>query len=465
MKKVLYGIGLFMAAGVLLGGCAGRGENSQDTAGAETAGDVAESTETAGESAEETVEAAEDTAEIAGAEQEKDVETEAANETAAQEEDAASGQNAAIDSEALAFVQDMKIGWNLGNTFDAIDYPGLTDDLKYESCWCNAVTTKEMIDTLKEAGFQTIRIPVSWHNHLTSEATPSVDLIDENHGIREVWIDRVQEVVDYAIDNGMYVIINIHHDNSEEYLYPSSELLEQSITYITDIWRQVAERFKDYDEHLIMESMNEPRLVGTDNEWWLDMNKDACKDAVECINQLNQEFVDVVRSSGGKNAERYLMVPGYAASLDGVTNSYFSLPEDIAENQNKILVSVHAYTPYAFALQASGESGSKDTFDANSSSSTSDIDWLMKKLYNTFIQNGTGVVIGEFGARDKDGNTQARADFSAYYVEAARAKGITCCVWDNNAFKGDGERFGLFDRNALEFPYPEILESLMENCE
>ena len=118
----------------------------------------------------------------------------------------------------------------------------------------------------------------------------------------------------------MYVILNIHHDNSKEYLYPSSEYLEQSKTYVTDIWRQVAERFKDYDGHLILEAMNEPRLVGTSHEWWLEADNQDCIDAVECINALNLAFVDVVRSSGGNNAGRYLMVPGYAASLDGAVH-------------------------------------------------------------------------------------------------------------------------------------------------
>lgn len=461
MKKALCGIGLFMAAGVLLGGCAGLEESGKEATEAENP-------------AEEMSDVS-DTAEIGGDVQEEDAGEESAGEAVKQdvqveqdtqmEQDTQVKQDTDAEADALSFVQDMKIGWNLGNTFDAVDYGGLSDELQYESCWCNAVTTKEMIDTLKEAGFQTIRIPVSWHNHLTNESEASVFVADENHVISTAWMDRVQEVVDYAIDNDMYVILNIHHDNSVEYIYPSSEYLEQSKIYVTDIWRQIAERFKDYDEHLIMEAMNEPRLVGTANEWWLDLQKEECIDAVECINQLNRAFVDVVRSSGGKNAERYLMVPGYAASLDGAVNPYFSLPEDIAENQNKILVSVHAYTPYAFALQAPGESGSTDSFDVNSPSSTSEIDKLMDTLYDTFIQNGTGVVIGEFGARDKGGNTQARADFSAYYVEAARARGITCCVWDNNAFTGNGENFGLFRRTSLQFLYPEILESLMEHCE
>ncbi|MCM1037702.1 MAG: glycoside hydrolase family 5 protein [Ruminococcus sp.] len=448
MKKALYGIGLFMAAGMLLSGCAGGEENAGESEGVS---DALESSqviaEDAGQSGEESEMEDAGTQDIQAAEIE-------------------SGQETDITSpDALAFVEDMKIGWCLGNTFDAIDYGGLSDELQYESCWCNAVTTKEMIDALKEAGFRTIRIPVSWHNHLTSDTDSSVYAANPEYVISKVWLDRVQEVVDYAIEDGLYVIINIHHDNSKEYIYPSSEYLEQSKTYVTDIWRQIAERFKDYDEHLIMEGMNEPRLVGTANEWWLDLRKEECIDAVECINELNLAFVDTVRSTGGQNAGRYLMVPGYAASLEGAVNPYFSLPEDIAGNQNRILVSVHAYTPYAFALQAPGEGGSTDSFDPQSASSTGDIDNLMDTLYDTFIKNGTGVVIGEFGARDKGGNTQARADFSAYYVEAARARGITCCVWDNNAFTGDGENFGLFRRTSLQFLYPEIVESLMSHCE
>lgn len=412
MRKRYYGVTIAMAIALCLGGC-----GEKEEAPATDTGDVMETTE-----------------------------------TIENDEIITEGQN---ESEALAFVKDMKIGWNLGNTFDAIDCNWLSDEMQYESAWCGAVTTKEMIDALKEAGFRTIRIPVSWHNHLT----------DENHTISEAWINRVQEVVDYAIDDDMYVIINIHHDFSKEYIYPSSEYLEQSKSYVTDIWKQIAERFKDYDEHLIMESLNEPRLVGTADEWQLDVKKEVCIDSVQCINELNQTFVEVVRASGGNNADRYLMVPGYAASLQGATNQYFVLPEDIDGNQDKILVSVHAYTPYVFALQAPGESGSVDSFSMDSTASTKDIDYLMDELYKKYIQNGTGVVIGEFGARDKNNNIQARTEFAAYYIEAARARGISCCWWDNNAFAGDGENFGLFNRQEITFSYPEILESLMAHCE
>ena len=360
------------------------------------------------------------------------------------------------ESEALSFVRDMKIGWNLGNTLDASSDQNKADELAYESDWCGIVTTKEMIDEIKAAGYQTLRVPVSWHNHVSD---------DGSYTISQVWMDRVQEVVDYGIDNGMYVILNIHHDNNTSYMYPSSEYQEQSEAYIQAIWNQVAERFAEYDEHLIMEALNEPRLVGTNYEWWLDVNNQDCIDALQRINGYNQVFVDTVRATGGKNATRYLLVPGYAASLQGATNSYFELPEDIQGNEGKILVEVHAYTPYNFALQGEGESGSTDKWSINSPSDRAEIDNLMNELYNRYTKNGIGVVIDEFGARDKGNNTQARTEFATYYIAAARSRGITCCWWDNNAFSGNGENFGLLRRRVNQFLYPEIVEGMMKYSE
>ena len=361
-----------------------------------------------------------------------------------------------VDTTAIEFVESMKIGWVLGNTFDAYTDQNKADEMAYESDWCGIVTTKEMIDAVKAAGFETIRIPVSWHNHVSD---------DGSYTISEAWLNRVQEVVDYAVDNDMYIILNIHHDNSTSYMYPSEEYMEQSKAYVKSIWSQVAARFADYDEHLILESLNEPRLVGTNYEWWLDINKQECVEAVQCINVLNQVFVDTVRASGGNNANRYLLVPGYDASLQGATNKYFELPQDTEGNQNKILVEVHAYTPYNFALQAPGENGSTDQWSPNSASSTSEIDSTMDALYEKYVKNGIGVVIDEFGARDKDNNIQARTDFATYYVAAARARNITCCWWDNNSFSGNGENFGIFRRMVCKFLYPELVEGMMKSCE
>ncbi|MCM1026748.1 MAG: cellulase family glycosylhydrolase [Roseburia sp.] len=354
------------------------------------------------------------------------------------------------DTEAFAFVRSLKIGWNMGNTFDAYSDRTFANELDSETQWVGVATTQEMIDDLQEAGFNAIRIPVSWHGH-----------VDGNYQISQVWLDRVQEVVDYAYQNGMYVILNIHHDNSEQFMYPSTQYLERSVRYVTTIWRQLAERFADYDEHMIFESMNEPRQVGTDWEWWINGSAE-CDDAIACINEINQAFVDTVRAAGGNNKTRYLMLPGYDASADGVLNDGYVLPADAEGVTDKLIVSVHAYTPYNFALQGPEESGSIADFQANALGSTKDITFFMERLYSKFIKNGIPVVIDEFGARDKGGNNQARVDYATFYVAAARARGMSCFWWDNNAFTGNGELFGLYDRKKGEFPYPEIIAGLMK---
>ena len=359
------------------------------------------------------------------------------------------------DNAALQFVADMKIGWNLGNTFDANTATNtLSDELDYEDSWVGVKTSKEMIDTVKAAGFNTIRIPVSWHNH-----------VDADFNISAQWLDRVQEVVDYAMDNDMYVILNIHHDTQVGYYYPNSENYDTSKKYMTAIWSQLADKFADYSDKLIFESINEPRLVGSNYEWWIDINNAYCADAVDCINKLNQVFVDTVRGTGGNNETRYLMVPGYDASANCAVISQFILPTDVAGNDNKIIVSVHAYTPYNFALQGMTEDGAVSDFSVKNNNRTKDITGFITQLYNKYVSKGIPVVIGEFGARDKNGNLQDRVDFSAFYIATARAMGMTCVWWDNNSFSSTEEGFGLLNRKELTWEYPDIMTALMKYSE
>lgn len=354
------------------------------------------------------------------------------------------------DNEALAFVKDMQLGWNLGNTFDASNC-GVSDELEYESAWVGIVTTKEMIETIADAGFKTIRIPVSWHNH-----------VDGEYRISEAWMNRVQEVVDWAMEEDMYVILNIHHDNEEEFMYPSYEHLEQSKKYVQAVWEQIAEHFADYDEKLIFETLNEPRHTGTDHEWWVDANSEVGKECIDCVNQLNQTAVDAIRANGkGYNASRYIMAPGYCASPDFALADGYRLPADSGSAENRILVSVHAYTPYNFALAGENDQNSTDQFSIAEKNGTADIDAFMKKLYDKFISKGTGVVIGEFGARAKGNNIEARTEFAAYYVARARSYGITTCWWDNNAFGGDGENFGILRRVKNQILFPQIVEQMV----
>ena len=362
------------------------------------------------------------------------------------------------DTEAMRFVRALGVGFNAGNTFDAyIDGQKLEDDTVTETAWIPEKLTKETIQAYHEAGFTSVRIPVSWHNH-----------VSEDYTISEAWLNRVQEAVDWAIDDGMYVILNIHHDNHPEAnaFYPDSAHLEQSKNYVKAIWEQLAARFGGYDEHLIFEGLNEPRLVGTDVEWSVRKGDAASEDAVACINELNQLFVDTVRASGGNNETRYLMVPGYAASPDGVLTSGFSIPEDPADptgEQHRIILEVHAYTPYDFALKPGGGS----LFQVKLEVCTRDINAFMDRLYKTYVSKGVPVVIDEFGAvsrLNKEGelNVQDRVEYSAYYTAYARAHGMSCFVWDNGAAEGDGELFGLYSRSGKYFIFPEIVEALVK---
>ena len=346
--------------------------------------------------------------------------------------------SAASSARAKQIVSDMGIGWNLGNTFDSINAK-VTKELDFETAWGNPETTKALIDKVASLGFSSIRIPVSWHPH-----------VDGNLNISSAWINRVKTVVDWAVSDGLYVIVNIHHDNdirsgNTNYFYPSSAHLNVSKNYVTKIWKQVSEKFKNYDEHLIFETLNEPRLTGHSNEWWFNSANPGndVNDAIKCINTLNQAAVDTIRATGGNNKTRLIMCPGYDASIDGATVSGFKLPSDSA---NTLAVSVHGYTPYEFA-------GDKNGTAAYSRSVQSGVTGLFSKLNTAFISKGIPVVIGEFGATDKN-NSDARSKWASDYTSKAAALGISCVVWDNGGFRPSGssdynEKYGIINRRTL----------------
>ncbi|MCR5094416.1 MAG: glycoside hydrolase family 5 protein [Lachnospiraceae bacterium] len=360
-------------------------------------------------------------------------------------------------NEALDFTAKLGAGYNLGNTFDAYNDTGiaadLSNELTTETYWQPVETTQKTIQGIADAGFKAIRIPVSWHNHVTGDVE-----------ISKAFLDRVNTVVDWALDAGLYVIINIHHDNHPEAnaYSPDKAHREQSLHYVTRIWQQVAERFKDYDERLIFESLNEPRLVGNESEWWFSINfpPDDVKESIEIINELNQAFVDTVRSVEGKHRNCYLMCPGYDASPDGALVEGFRLPTDAADIDNRIILAVHAYTPYNFALNESGT----EHFNPKNTSDKNDINAFITRIYNAYVKEGIPVVIGEFGARDKNGNLQDRVDYIRYYTAAAWAHGIPCFIWDNGAFSGSGEIFGIYDRAKGEAVYPDIIGAIVTNA-
>lgn len=354
------------------------------------------------------------------------------------------------ETEAMDFVRNLKAGWNLGNTFDAKDDGPGDPNRDYETYWSGARTTRELVHAVREAGFNLFRIPVSWHNHLK----------DDDFTIDPAWLARVEEVAGWALDEGMYVILNIHHDDGagRDYLYPDTEHYAQSEKYITAIWSQVAEAFAEYDEHVIFESMNEPRLAGTAYEWDPNPAIPEVLDSMQCINRLNRKFVETVRASGGSNASRFLMIPGYCGSFGGACAEVFEVPAD-----DRIIVEVHAYTPYHYALDTSSPDSS---FDLEKDIAKQDeITAFMDNLYRRHIARGVPVILDEFGALKKnDGDLQDRVNYTSFYTAAAGARGLVCAWWDNAGYAGGGEKFALIDRNTLTWLYPDIALAIMKNC-
>lgn len=351
------------------------------------------------------------------------------------------------DETAMEFVSHIKVGWNLGNTLDSVPM-AYASPTSCESSWGCPVTTKQMIDAVKDAGFNCVRVPVSWGQKMDNTTYQ----IDEN------WMNRVQEVVNYVIDNDMYCILNIHHDNTPAnypYFYPDSAHYAQSEKFVTSVWSQVSERFEAYDNHLIFETLNEPRLVGHNNEWWIDPNSNDCKDGMDCVNKLNAAALDTIRKSGGNNGKRFVLMPSYAANCDESTLAGVVMPND-----DHIIAEAHAYTPYNFALADEKDGGTPNWSEANGGA---DIVNLMKRLQKAYLSKGIPVIIDEFGASNRN-NEDTRAAWAKFYVSQADSFGIPCVLWDNNQFGNGSENLGLLNRNNLTIGYPKLLEGIMEGA-
>ena len=329
---------------------------------------------------------------------------------------------------AAEFCKGIDVGWNLGNALDATGGSGLST----ETSWGNPKTTKELILAVKDAGFNAVRVPTTWYKHVSGT----------NYTIDAEWLDRVQEVVDYAYDEGMYVILNAHHEDFND---PYNDTYKAASKELCAIWKQVAERFKSYDARLIFEGMNEPRKRGTNVEW---NGGDA--EGREVVNKLNADFVKTVRATGGNNKTRFLMIPTYAASASGLDG--FTLPDD-----ERLIVSIHAYTPYPFAMQTPGTT----SFSADDDNSTRELKWLSQTLYERFVSKGYGVIIGECGATNKD-NPADRKRWAEYFPAVFGQYGIPVFLWDNNGYGTGNEKYGLIHRDTLKWEYPEYIKAFVK---
>ncbi len=329
------------------------------------------------------------------------------------------------DNEAISFVNGMGAGWNLGNAMDAANCTWLSNEMDYETAWCGAMTTRELIKAVADKGFSTIRIPVSWHNH-----------VDSNFNISEQWMARVKEIVDWSVDAGLYVILNSHHDIEKGYYYPTEAEYKTSEKFVKKIWEQISDEFKDYSDKLVFETSNEPRAVGTDYEWWISASSPSAqaKESIDCINRLNQAALDTIRASGGNNKSRFVMVPGYATSTDGVKTSYFELPKDSVKD--RLIVTIHIYTD------------KKGYYIAP-----------LKSVYEKYVKNGIPVILGEYNENSGNNSYDSQsAEFLGGLVKYARERGISCVIWDNNA-----KEFKIIDRKTLKWTHDDVAKAVVEN--
>ncbi|MBN2531707.1 MAG: cellulase family glycosylhydrolase [Spirochaetales bacterium] len=320
-------------------------------------------------------------------------------------------------------VDDMKLGWNLGNSFDSLGGD--------ETAWGNPVTTRELIDMIAARGFKTVRIPVSWGEHVGPGPSYTIDTAR---------LDRVQAVVDYCLADGMYAIVNMHHEN--EWLIPTYAAETASTAEMKKIWTQIANRFKSYNDYLIFETMNEPRVEGSAAEWsgGTEENRDV-------INHFNQAALDAIRATGGNNSSRWVMITTHAATSMDVAIEALVIPND-----SHILVSQHTYYPYSFCLDSGGTSA------WGSEKEKTDMDIELDRINNFWRAKGIAVVIGEWGSIDKN-NTAARAAHAEYYAGGVRNRGMLGIWWDNGWTGSEG--LAILDRDTLTWHRPQIAEALI----
>jgi endoglucanase len=334
------------------------------------------------------------------------------------------GKSCQARSSAM-IVREMGQGWNLGNTLDATG--NTANPLADETYWGNPKTGKAMIDAVRKAGFTTMRLPVSWDDHVSGSART----------IDPAWMDRVEEVARYALDNGMTVIVNIHHQSGWE--APTLANEADAKAALGQLWTQIASRFAAYDHHLVFEAMNEPRVSLNGKDDWVGK-----AEYYDVLNRLNASALAAIRATGGNNARRLVMLPSYAAAPGTQQLAPLVLPAD-----RMIALSSHAYSPYDFALNQAGS----PVF-----SGEAELDQLFDRLNKMFVARGVPVVMGEWASTDK-GNAAERVKHASYFVKGAKRVGIPTIWWDNGSrvlTSTSTDVMALLNRTDNTWVHPEI---------
>lgn len=337
---------------------------------------------------------------------------------------------------AQELVAEIGAGWNLGNTFDAEGG---------ETAWGNPKTTKEMIDVIAQKGFECIRIPVTWYQYVGDAPDYQID---------ERWLQRVAQVVDYALANDMYVIINTHHETS--WIKPNDTYIDASEEIFVTLWKQIADYFAPYGDHLIFEGLNEPRIKGSPNEW-----TGGTIEGRDAVNRLNQAFIKTVRATGGNNEKRLLLLTSYAAATSSMALETTYIPED-----KYVGYSLHAYIPYDFTFESANGYTVWD-----SAKNRKHLETFFARIEKYLISKNIPVIITEYGAVVKDmqgENTNGEKNNAEVvkwvndYLDVAKQYGVPCVWWDNGQYKSGNELFGIFNRTALTWYREDVVDALVK---
>ena len=346
-----------------------------------------------------------------------------------------------VEESAAQAVKNMGLGTNFGNCMDAVDINKTMDKnsvTDFEKCWGQQPTTKAMVDFLKKNGFNSVRIPVTWFQHMKEDGT-----------VDEAWMNRVQEIVDYVIDNGMYCILNVHHDTGADpddksythWIKADVDNYNANKEKFESLWTQIATRFQNYDQHLVFEGYNE--MLDASNTWNAPKNANSYKG----LNGYAQSFVNAVRATGGNNATRNLIVNTYAAACGNDVLNNLTIPTDKVEEH--IAVEVHTYSPWDWFA--------KGKWDASCSKEIAD---MFTRLNSKFISKGIPCIIGEYGTHGSKSvsknssasEIQAAADQAADIVKQAKAYGVATFYW-MSIFDGT-------DRSVPQWTLPTVVEAM-----
>lgn len=348
------------------------------------------------------------------------------------------------------------IGWNMGNHFDAHN-----NGVSGETFWGNPKATAITFTKVKEAGFNTVRIPVTWMGHIGDAP---------EYKIEDAWLDRIAEVVGYAEAAGLNAIINMHHDGADSNHWldiktaaANPSVQSQILDQIGAMWGQIADKFRDKGDFLIFESFNEIH----DGGWGWGANRSDGGNQYRCLNEWNQAFVDAVRASGGENSDRILGVPAYCTNVD-ISLESFVMPADPAEG--RLMMAVHCYDPYDYTLPAN-KSEWGHTADASkkvAGDNEGDLKKVFEKIYENYISKGIPVYMGEFGCVNRaTAREQAfQQYYLKYYAKLAKTYGVSAMIWDNGARGAGNERHAFIDHGTGEFCSPEArtaIEALVDS--